>query len=740
MFQFVSDSYFTLIGQLFNTIISFLPECIKSWFFLALFPILLLSDFPRFLVQSSVLKMEKLKKLLKINAGKVSVGDKGDELYQIPVYQRSDGLTIRLGSYANLINNEEESSTFNVKNILVTADLEEVFAVLVPSDCISSLNVKSKDVGKEPIIEEMTVQINEIVHVRNTGVCTEVARNGMEAVAASVKSCPFQVQKFIRKHQIASFMRKEVQRFLSGFSMAGTCSLGCIDWKLDPLILGLERETDFSMEYRVEKSVDNVTHMDLLMGNLWDVRSISGSDGYRIILTLELLVDSNQELFLKMHATLLAGKLDRDHYRSVCLRDTSNLHMIYNRRLSDITNNRTRRLSDVTNNASGAVVTPGQTLAWDEFATQSAGNSPFHVNGATPCITVSIDDMFTNGTNGSAAAGNLPTFPTSSTNTFQTLEKLLSALPQSQIVFNSPIKEVSGEYTGVSSNLTGPNTSTPADDLDDKDHVTSTTPDSSPSLHDHKPDQKHGDVSVDEEIECLNLKENNAVSYNIQEEELRELSPEVDMNVGPDEATEELDDNALNDCKTDELDDNNDVMDENGDSARPSPNISVSTGVEDSSPSKPLNGAMGNTQNQLHNLNTMIMSPLVSKTSSPPRMSSLKRVQDYIQSLPSPQHFTRRSSGSLGGEGSITSPLKSIKSPLHKSTNSPLEEDNTSQCSGSVLSRQSDLSSLTGARMASGIFYGSSSINGAANAPVCPYPEDWQQTIPESIENDDEID
>merc|ERR1719516_950634 len=99
MFQFLSDSYFTLIGQIFNTIISFLPECIKSWFFLALFPILLLSDFPRFLVQSSVLKMEKLKKLLKFNAEKV--GDKGDELYHIPVYQRSDGLTIRLGSYAN---------------------------------------------------------------------------------------------------------------------------------------------------------------------------------------------------------------------------------------------------------------------------------------------------------------------------------------------------------------------------------------------------------------------------------------------------------------------------------------------------------------------------------------------------------------------------------------------------------------------------------------------------------------
>ena len=156
-------------------------------------------------------------------------------------------------------------------------------------------------------------------------------------------------------------MRREVQKFLSGFSMAGSCSLGCVNWQLDPVILGLERDTDFSMEYRVERSVDNISHMDLLMGKLWDVRNISGTDGYRIILTLELLVDSNQELFLKMHATLLSGKVDPGSYRSICLRDTSNLHMLCNRRLSDITNNRTRRLSDITNNASNAVITPGIT-------------------------------------------------------------------------------------------------------------------------------------------------------------------------------------------------------------------------------------------------------------------------------------------------------------------------------------------------------------------------------------------
>lgn len=51
---------------------------------------------------------------------------------------------------------------------------------------------------------------------------------------------------------------------------------------------------------------------------------------------------------MKMHGTLVSGRLDLSQYRAVSLRDTSNLHMLCNRRLSDITNNRTRRLSDVT--------------------------------------------------------------------------------------------------------------------------------------------------------------------------------------------------------------------------------------------------------------------------------------------------------------------------------------------------------------------------------------------------------
>ena len=44
-------------------------------------------------------------------------------------------------------------------------------------------------------------------------------------------------------------MRKEAQKFLGGFSMSGISSLGCVDWRLDPDILQLERNNDFSVKY-----------------------------------------------------------------------------------------------------------------------------------------------------------------------------------------------------------------------------------------------------------------------------------------------------------------------------------------------------------------------------------------------------------------------------------------------------------------------------------------------------------
>ena len=44
--------------------------------------------------------------------------------------------------------------------------------------------------------------------------------------------------------------RSSVQLFLSGSSVSRSISLGDVDWRLDPGILGLDRETDYTLEYR----------------------------------------------------------------------------------------------------------------------------------------------------------------------------------------------------------------------------------------------------------------------------------------------------------------------------------------------------------------------------------------------------------------------------------------------------------------------------------------------------------
>ena len=71
-----------------------------------------------------------------------------------------------------------------------------------------------------------------------------------------------------------------------------------MDWRFDPGILGMERATEFVIEFQIEKYVDCVSHLDLLLGERWDVRRTSGNNGYRAILTLEIFVDMDQ--FLKV--------------------------------------------------------------------------------------------------------------------------------------------------------------------------------------------------------------------------------------------------------------------------------------------------------------------------------------------------------------------------------------------------------------------------------------------------------
>ena len=135
--------------------------------------------------------MEKLKKLFSFNCRKVTEGEKSCHLYSIPVFQRSDGLTVKLG--AHVIRRDDASANlYNVKKIVVRADLEKVLVILVPSEC-GAVIVKEKAINNR-VVEEVTVSIEDIFIVQEKGICSDIARNGMDSVSKSVKAAPYHIQ------------------------------------------------------------------------------------------------------------------------------------------------------------------------------------------------------------------------------------------------------------------------------------------------------------------------------------------------------------------------------------------------------------------------------------------------------------------------------------------------------------------------------------------------------------------
>ena len=225
--------------------------------------------------------------------------------------------------------------------------------------------------------------------------------------------------------------------------------------------------------------------------------------------------------------------------------------------------------------------------------------------------------------------------------------------------------------------------------------MTSITPHSSPSLQEHKAEDRAEDR--DEELEGLCLKENklvDQVTFAVPEEqEVVEGEDEEKRANNLESSSRELKEEF--ECGIDEeediVEDHLKIKEVNdGDSVKPSPNIS--TDFEDSSPSKtPLETSESgdkflenNTQLDINTFATPQLPHKQQPLASPPvSHSSLKRVRDYIQSLPSPKHFIRRDGGG-DVEGELASPQR--------------QEDDTASVSSlvsgshSMVSRQSELS------------------------------------------------
>ena len=363
-------------------------------------------------------------------------------------------------------------------------------------------------------------------------------------------------------------------------------------------------------------------------------------------------------------------------------------------------------------------------LAWDEFQPVSKECSPW--KGHIPSATVSMEDLLCTAS-----------FPANTSTVADGLDKLLSAIPPAQLAFNaSPIQEVPGDWNSNILTTTflkvdesrkeassllggsvgclseGPNTSTPADELEGNSSNRSATTfyikahtflrsqaglcrDSSPSLPEESTaDSRLGILESDENTEegarkrlsghfnletLVNAENIRQDSTNDIAEDLKNTEEEV-QETKPVSATSQI------------------LV--AGDEALP-----VHTSLNAESEAKTvlkMKEACGDS----------FLPP------SSPFPSSLAKVAEYLK---------------------VQMPVEMTTPPaLEDAVSADPDISIASSHSHSVASRQSDLSSLSGARMR-GLFHGTALA--ANNSPVCPFPEEWQYNIiPEVIENEEDID
>ena len=130
-------------------------------------------------------EMEKIKNFFRSRIAKD--GEKGNKLHHVPVYQREDGSTIKLGCLV-VRSGEENKKSYHVKNILVREDLATVHVVLTP------VEVVARDRNLEHAEEEMMVNIQEIEISKERSISVGLARDGMKIVAETANTCPLHVQ------------------------------------------------------------------------------------------------------------------------------------------------------------------------------------------------------------------------------------------------------------------------------------------------------------------------------------------------------------------------------------------------------------------------------------------------------------------------------------------------------------------------------------------------------------------
>ena len=359
------------------------------------------------------LKLGREWRVLRLLRGRVSAGSAGDEVYNLLLVLRRDGLEVKVGQ---LVLRRGNKMLHLVREILQRGDLTGVDIVLSPVEI-------SGEAAR--MMEEIVIaSLEELLPLKQRLISLEVARDGMRRVSGNICQYPEHIQRTVRKHQLAALIRNSVQKFLGGFSLARTVSLGCVDWRFDPGILGLDRETDYCLDYKVEQYVDVSSHIDLILGELWDVKRVCCGEGYRVVLTLEMRVDTRQQLKLETHATTVPGELGPG-YRRECV-----VQSLQQSTATQFTVDRLESLHSVR----------GVSLDWEEFQDSRQLEETLEIpNIETDIATVlkGIDESFSDETE-EAANGNSDTLSEDIEETSAVIKKLLDTPTKSfsKLVFN----------------------------------------------------------------------------------------------------------------------------------------------------------------------------------------------------------------------------------------------------------------------------------------------------------------
>eukprot|EP00092_Neocalanus_flemingeri_P036695 GFUD01039950.1.p1 GENE.GFUD01039950.1~~GFUD01039950.1.p1 ORF type:complete len:796 (+),score=194.27 GFUD01039950.1:2045-4432(+) len=786
--------------------------------------------------------LERIRQLFNPEAASGSIGEK---VYSLPIYLRRDGVVVKLGY---LVRKNECEVLYTVREILVREDLASVTVALSPVECGEEGTAKMRE-------ELVLTGVEDISPVKGRLMALDLARDGMRKVARNIATYPIHVQRVVRKHQLAILIRTSVQRFLAGFSMARSISLGCVDWRLDPGLLGLERETDFSLEYRVERFTGGiVSHLDLLLGKEWDVRKIGGGGGFRVIMTLELTVDINQQIRLDTHATLCPGILDKN-YRTRCMETfASSITPGQSFVLFSKDNTLEQRFGkpDYTSEKFESLQSQreGVSLDWEEFrdsldeTTLEVSNTNsendikggFGVDANTPFDTTDCDmvegsDVKEIESESATAIHKLLDTPTkgfsqlvfnvsnkpSGASTDDTIEnvsddvinEIVSTIREVRLSEDSlensfdaekddsqdsqnnnedlsPIKMIFQNNRSLKYDEYSLNTSDEllspsklehvSDDEYRRSRPTTSTPEG--DLAETLPD---GIIIVDDNCQesTISTDHLNSKNENFSQETCIANIENQDENQASVSSIRKADDTFENisDLTDDKYSYSND--DHSNNQIENSPHITSPT--SSSEPPSTKDGQLTSPDEDVFSEDYRISSSsdmkkdsfkespendcatIISTSKDTPVDNSFLQSNDYnVDSLTAPESMVSTPQSSVNKVAAYVQSLPSPESSLSHLDRSEVIHEETEDASNLALddsfveddanhsmassrsktSRQSDLSSLNG-RFSNGMFYGSAigASGTGAGQPTCPFPDDWQfNTIPESIENDEDID